>query len=172
MLRVVQEALADIEGATYEVREVSVVRDEYGESDNYAWGPLPLNCKVFAAVQHVDCPSDDELSDNDFERERQLERYYQPEAECDDVIPLITTPLPNVTTKNGPFQYEATDWMNVQLEKVTAEYQQVDEAATVVSMKGWGFPRNLTCVGQYWGNGPTFQIDWYRQAALIVTLPQ
>ena len=65
-----------------------------------------------------------------------------------------------------------TDRMNARLAKVTPQCQHVDATTTVVSMKGWGCPRNVSYVGQYWGNEAAFEIDWYRQAALIVTLPQ
>ena len=172
MLRLVQEALADFEGATYEVRDVSVVREEdmYGDCPNYDVGPFPRGRKIFADVTQVsDIASSDELSDDE------LDRYYRPEWECDFVVPLITKRLPKFMDGDSPrdrVRYHgsaATGWMDARLKKVTAQRRCFDSTTTVVSMKGWGSPE-LSNVGQYWGNEGKYEIDWYRRAALIVTL--
>ena len=94
MLRVVQEALADVAGAAYEVRDVSVVR-EVCQDQEPEWyddvGPLPRTHNVFADVTPVDVPSFNALSDAEIDR--QLKRYFHSDRECDDIIPLLITPL-------------------------------------------------------------------------------
>ena len=190
MLRVVQGALADVAEATYEVRDLCVVREEWANGDrrNRDVGLVPCERRFFANVTRARqrFPSSlNDLTEKEFQRcesrdndNEEEERYYWPELDCDFVVPLITKPLPRMNDdddaarSNGYSATNTAEWMNARLEQVSAQRQRVDATTTVVYMKGWGSPRNVSYVGQYWGNEGTFEIDWYRQAALIVTLPQ
>ena len=183
MLRLVQKASANKhERAKYQVREVSVVRDIWRDPDmdhhrHHDMGPFPRTRNFFADVKSANPPScGEDLSDAEIDR--RLARFYQPDIESDVTIPLKITPLRNVK-KDADLAFRELygltadiERMNVRLAKVTARRQRVDATTTVVSMKGWGSPRNVSEVGRYWGNQGTFEIDWYRQAALIVTLPR
>mgnify|MGYP001580384567 CR=1 FL=1 len=170
MFRLVQEALADVKGATYEVRDVSVVR--CGLNDV---GPLPLTRCFFSEV--TTASADEVRVDEDKNRCRG--RYFDPNYEaalsCMWTVPLKITPLPSVQRDVAAASLASCgpEDVNFQLEKVLTRFHRMDAGATVVYMQGWASPRNVSHVGEFCGNEGMYPIDWYRQAALIVTtLPQ